>query len=300
MRHADEHPDRGATWWEGHAWRDGEPPAGPPDLAADRGLILGDGLYETLRLCDGRPVLFHAHLDRMEDTARFLEFPLPGGLRGRVAKAIDALHARLDEPAMAWLRITVTRGVAPPGVLPPPDPRTTLLVRMVAVEPGPATPQRAWIVDRPRTDPADPLAGRKTTSCMRFVLAAQEAGRHGADIAILRTLEGDLAEADTATVFAVLDGMVVTPPLSRGILPSTTREWILGRLREEGRPAEERRLEPEELEAASEVFVSSSVAGIRSLEAVQDRSLAAETPVRDRLSEGYERLPGDVDADWRG
>lgn len=300
MRDEREHSVGGAaTWWEGETWLDGEVPSRATDLAADRGIILGDGLYETLRLREGRPVLFRAHLERLEDTARALEFPLPDRFRRRVVEAIDALHPRLDRPAMAWLRITVTRGVAPPGVAPPADPDPTLLVRMVAVEPRPASPQRAWIVDRPRTDPEDPLAGRKTTSCMRFVLASQEARRNGADIAILKTLEGDLAEADTASLFAVLDGVVVTPPLSRGILPSTTREWILGRLRRADRPAQERRLEPGDLEGASEVFLSSSVAGIRRLAALQGRSLPAEAPVCAWLAQGYEQLPGDRDPDWR-
>lgn len=285
----------GANWWNGETWRDDEVEPGPGSLAADRGLILGDGLYETLRLRDGRPVLFHAHLDRMEETAAALEFPLPAGFRRAVAEAIDVLHPRLDEPPMAWLRITVTRGVAPPGVGPPANPRPALLVRMVGVEPQPLAPLRAWVVDRPRTDPQDPLAGRKTISCMRFVLANQAARRHGADIAILRTVEGDLAEADTASVFAVREGTVVTPPLSRGILPSTTRHWILERLRQEGRPATERRLELEELEDASEVFISSSVVGIRPLSAVQDHTLPDEVPVCSALSEGYEELPGDLE-----
>ena len=96
--------------------------------------------------------------------------------------------------------------------------------------------ETAWIVDQPRIDPLSLLSGHKTTSSMWRVLAHETARNLGADLALLKTLEGDVAEADSASVYAVIDDTVVTPPLTRGILPATTRAFIIDELAADGRP----------------------------------------------------------------
>ena len=125
------------------------------------------------------------------------------------------------------------------------------------------------------------------------IVAHQAARSHGADLAIITTIDGDIAEADTASVFAVIDGVTVTPPLSRGILAGTVRAFSLQELAAAGRPFEERTLWPKELETASEVFMTSSVTSIRPLRAIQGRPLQGATPVAEWLRERYEALPGD-------
>ena len=125
------------------------------------------------------------------------------------------------------------------------------------------------------------------------IVAHQSARSHGANLAILTTIDGDIAEADTASVFAVIGGTVVTPPLSRGILAGTVRAFCLQELEAAKRPFEERILLREEIETASEVFVTSSVSSIRPLRTLQGRELPQASPVADWLRELYEALPGD-------
>jgi len=288
----------GVTWLNGHVWRDDE--AAPPDAAVlhDRGFVLGDGLFETLLVRDGKPILWREHVDRLTATARVLHFPTPDDFAGAARRGCEALVERAADSARARgsLRITVTRGGGTAYGLDAPEALSpTVLLRLTAAKRrsrAAADRETAWIVDQPRIDPGNLLSGHKTTSSMWRVLAHENARSKGAHLALLKTLEGDIGEADTACVFAVTDGTVVTPPLDRGILPSTTRAFILAELDAAGRAWEERELFPDELFGADEVVLSSSVSGIRALAAVNGHALPEAAPTAQWLDERYEALAG--------
>ena len=118
-----------------------------------------------------------------------------------------------------------------------------------------------------RRDPASPLATLKTTSRADFVYARLEARRAGADDALFLTIDDELSEGTTANIFLVrraADGVVelATPSLACAILPGTTRSWLLGWGERVGLRAVEARLTRDDLAAADEAFLSSSVAGV--------------------------------------
>jgi branched-subunit amino acid aminotransferase/4-amino-4-deoxychorismate lyase len=288
----------GVTWLNGHVWRDGEAAPAAASVLHDRGFVLGDGLFETLLVRDGLPVLWQAHIDRLAATARALHFPTPGGFAAEARAAFDALIDRADEGVRqrASLRITVTRGGGTAyGLDAPEAPTPTVMMRLTAARRrsrAHAQRETAWVVDQPRIDPGNVLSGHKTTSSMWRVLAHETARSQGADLALLKTIDGDVGEADTACVLALIDNVVVTPPLSRGILPSTTRAFVLAELDAAGRAWQERELYPAEVHTAAEVILSSSVSGIRALAAVDGHGLPAEAPLAEWLDERYEQLPG--------
>jgi branched-chain amino acid aminotransferase len=287
-------PAAGATWLDGKAWRDDQ---SAPDVARilfDRGLVLGDGLFETVAVRAGKPVLLSEHLSRLEESASALDFPLPSGFEDQALAAIRELVSLIPGHRLCALRLTVTRGGGTEfGLEPPEDPIPTFLVRLTPVPDGPHIPETAWIVDWPQTQPADPLSGHKTTSSMWRIMAHQAARSHGADLAIITTVDGDIAEAASASVFAVIDGVTVTPPLWRGILAGTVRAFCLQELGAAGRPCKEQMLQRADLETATEVFVTSSVSSIRPLRAIQGLPLPEATPVADWLRDLYDALPGD-------
>jgi len=293
---------RGATWLNGDAWPDGETPPASAMVLHDRGFVLGDGLFETLAMRDGKPVLWRPHIDRMVATGAVVHFPVPADIDETAAAAVRVLLPMVD-PGIArcgTLRITVTRGSGTAyGLDAGATPELTVLVRLMPSHRRQRTletRETAWIVDQPRIDPGSLLSGHKTTSSMWRVLAHETARQQGADLALLMTTEGDIGEADTASVFAVIGGVVVTPPLSRGILPSTTRAFALAALDAAGKPYEERQIQPAELDTASEIFISSSVNGVRPLGAVNGRRLPDAAPVCDWLHERYEALGGGFSA----
>lgn len=288
----------GVTWLNGHVWRDGEAPPAAASVLHDRGFVLGDGLFETVLVRDGLPVLWREHLDRLSATASALHFPAPASFAAEAPEAFAILLEQAPDGARerGSLRVTVTRGGGTAyGLDAPQDPSPTVMLRLTPAKRRSRTPadrETAWIVDQPRIDPGNVLSGHKTTSSMWRVLAHETARSHGADLALLKTIDGDVGEADTACVYAVRDGVVVTPPLDRGILPSTTRAFILAELDSAGRPWQENMLWPDDLAGADEVILSSSVSGIRALAALDGHALPEASPVAEWLDKRYEALEG--------
>lgn len=224
--------------------------------ADERGLSLGDGLFETIRVAGGRPLRLDAHLARLRAGAALLRLPLPFS----DAALAEACHAVLDANGLqeAALRLTLTRGPGPRGLLPPLMPRPSLLV-VPAPLPPPPGPVRAVIAQGTRRNAHSPLSRIKSLNMLDAVLARIEAAERGADEALLLNTEGALAEASIANLFLVLDGVAVTPPLSDGALPGVMRAALCGPL-----AARARRLWPTDLERASEAFLSNSL-GVRPL-----------------------------------
>ncbi len=166
------HPSGGAaSWLNGHIWADGQamPEAAP--VIHDRGFILGDGLFETVLIRRGAPVLCQEHVDRLLATAAALLFPLPEALPATARGALDELLPLVEGAGdRGALRITVTRGSGTAyGLEAPTDVQPTVMLRLTparARDRGLAARETAWIVDQPRIDPGNRLSGHKTTSSM--------------------------------------------------------------------------------------------------------------------------------------
>lgn len=265
-------PDRAHIWLDGRLL-----PADGPHLSAfDRGFQLGDGVFETLRARAGRVAELDAHLARLHRSADGLEIALPHDADALIDAGITSLliEDRLDGPDVdASVRITVSRGpFRARGVLPVGESvAPTIVIQAWPVVPAPASQLDhglRLVVSAVRRDPQDPLAALKTTSRAEYVFARLEARRTGADDALFLTIDGHLSESTSANLFFVraspADGQVelATPSLDCAILPGTTRSWLLGWAREVGLRPLEARLSRADLAAADEAFLSSSVAGI--------------------------------------
>ncbi len=261
-----------------HVWVDGavRPAAGMHLSVFDRGFQLGDGLFETLRARGGHVTELAEHLARLRRSAGGLAIVLPSDLEILVARGVQDLLAAegLDGPdGDASIRITVSRGAwSSRGLLPPESER---LVATVAIQAWPVDPPPtghlerglSLVVSAVRRDPSNPVVSLKTTSRADYVFARLEARRAGAEDAVFLTMSGHLSEATTANIFLVRtasDGVteLATPALDCAILPGTTRSWLLRWAVEVGLRPVEGWLTPDELAAASEAFMSSSVAGV--------------------------------------
>jgi branched-chain amino acid aminotransferase len=191
---------------------------------ADRGFTLGDGLFETIRAAEGAPAHAARHFARMRQGAAILRIPLPYADHELEAALREVLQA--NECHEAALRMTLTRGPAARGVLPPADPQPTLLI---SSGPLPASPfaARLIVAQRTRRNEKSRLSQIKSLNYLDGIMARQEAFEAGADDALLLNTRGDLAEATAANVFLLLDGAWVTPPVEDGALPGIARALLL-------------------------------------------------------------------------
>lgn len=247
------------------AWHDGRvlPLAETRLDPGDAGLLLGDGLFETLRVEDGRAVDVEAHLDRLLAGLRRIGIDIPED-RDALARAIAAVAGSAPHP-LARLRITVTG--------------KTRLITASLYEP-PAEPVSAILIREPWIDSRSPLAGLKSLSYQANRLALRRAEQAGAFEALLLNERGRLVEGSRSNVIAALPDGLFTPPAADGCLPGTVRRRLL----EMGEIAE-RSLGPEDLQAAGEILLANSLIGVLAVANVDGREIAMKTGSAARLRE---------------
>lgn len=275
-------------------WVDGalRPADGAHLSVFDRGFQLGDGIFETLRARGGRTTELAEHTARLRRSADGLAIELPDDVDGLVARGIAELlvaEGLAGPGADASVRVTVSRGAwSSRGLLPP---RSVHLTATIVIQAWPVTPAPpdhlerglSLVASAVRRDPANPIVTLKTTSRADYVFARLEARRAGAEDAVFLTMSGHLSEATTANIFLVRtapDGVVelATPALECAILPGTTRSWLLRWASGVGLRPVEGWLTPDELAAATEAFMSSSVAGVLPITRFNGHSIGEGRP----------------------
>lgn len=258
---------------------------------SDRGLLLGDGLFETMRAEAGRAPLLARHLARLRAGAAVLGLPVPFA-EAALAEAVAGL-LRAAGLGDAALRLTLTRGPGPRGLLPPAEPTPTVLLAAFPL-PAPPPPARAAIATVTRRNEHSPLSRLKALGYLDNLLALQEARAAGADEALLLNTAGRLACATTASLFLIEGGRLLTPPVAEGALPGITRALVIEAAAAFGLGCREEPLPPHRLQTAEGAFLTSSLVGIRPLIAVGGRPLGdgSPHPLAQRLQAAWQTHPG--------
>jgi D-alanine transaminase len=245
----------------------------------DRGLQLGDAVYEVCRIADGRMLDEEEHLDRLERSLGEIEMAMPMG-RGAL-KAVMAEIARRNGMRDGLLYLQITRGaLRRDHVIPRPAPKPTLILTVHPVDPAAVARRHAdgvAVITCP-----DERWGRcdiKTTQLLANLLAKTAARRAGAFEAWLVDRDGFVTEGAATTAWIVdREGRIVTRDLSRAILPGVTRRVILEAAAAAQLPVVERSFSPEEAVAAREAFFSSASAGPVPVVAIDGRKVGDGRP----------------------
>jgi len=225
--------------------------------AKDRGFLLGDGLFETMAVYRGQVFDLDAHLARLGAGLALLKFAAAvdlGKLRATIAD-----YAATGGMAQAVLRLTVTRGAGPRGLLPPEAPAPTLLMTLSPMPPLDAAPLSVHVAAVTRRNELSALSQIKALPYLDNVLALQEARGHGADDALLLNTQGRIACASAANIFAIRGSRLETPPISDGALPGIMRARVLALAPKLGLAPVEASLILEDLAGADEVFLTNTV-----------------------------------------
>jgi branched-chain amino acid aminotransferase len=251
----------------------------------DHGILVGDGVFETLAVHGGVPFAWRRHHDRLRRSADGLGLRVPTSAELRAAADAVLTANGIGD---GRLRVTVTGGPSPLGSERG-DADPTVIVAAAPARTRPATEDVAT-VPWPRNE-RGATAGLKTISYAENVRALAYAQERGATEAVFANTRGELCEATGSNVFLVVDGVVVTPPPESGCLLGVTRALVLELCDELGVPSDEQATPLAALGAADEAFLTSSTRDVQSIARVDDRTLpAAPGPLTDRLAAGFVTL----------
>ncbi|HUS44569.1 MAG TPA: aminotransferase class IV [Phycisphaerae bacterium] len=261
--------------------------------ALDAGLLLGAGLFETLRIYGGRPFRLGAHLARLRESGEFLRI-FVGESDASFAEIIDHL-VKVNVVPDARVRITATRGPLAAELEDDSAPPATLIVSAGPMTPYPAQAYERGVtvvVSRLRANETDPTTFHKTTGYMKNLLALRDAHRARATESLLFNTKGRLAEGAISNVFIVTGGRLLTPPVEEGLLPGITRAAVLELAAAVGVPAEQRPLSAREVLDADEVFLTNSIMEILPVGRIEKKEIGdgRPGPVTRKLAEAYKAL----------
>jgi branched-chain amino acid aminotransferase len=241
----------------------------------DRGLLLGDGLFETLAVFNRQPIWLDDHLERLAAGSALMGFDCD---RSLIDGAIARVLAEASHPH-GILRITLTRG---PGVrgLAANGLRPSLLVTLSPWAPGTLFTPVKLVTSPIRRNETSPASRLKTLSYADNILAAREAAAAQGDDALFLNSKGEVASTTIANLFILRDGRLATPPDSAGILPGIARKKLLALAKGEERP-----IEPAELKLADAVILTNSLRLIRPVHALDGAPLKRDDVAVTRLFE---------------
>ncbi len=247
----------------------------------DHGFLYGDGVYETLRTYNRRPFLFDRHMARLRASANRLTLEVPPtdrDLQTRMCETMDGVNPGGE----VTLRMLVTRGVGDLNYDPTACPHPTVVIIALPHRDIPDTilqdGVQVVVASVVRNHPRSVDPSIKSNNLLNNVLAMHEAVRQGAYEAILLNHRGELAECSQSNLFAVRDGVVVTPPLDAGLLEGVTRNFLFEVGADIGVPVRESVLRESDLERVDELFITSTTREVVPVVRVGDRSVGSGRP----------------------
>jgi branched-chain amino acid aminotransferase len=242
--------------------------------SADGGFLYGAGLFETMRASNGVVFALDDHLDRLFTSAEKLKIHL----RGDKKFIADAVYETLNANELKEARIRLT---ATSGAISAETPEPTLFITAVNFEPYPKEYYDKGIMvvlNSYRQNPADVLAGHKTTSYFSRIHALGVAHQKRAAEALWFAIDGRLAEGCVSNVFLVKDSVLYTPSLTTGILPGIARKTVLNLAAKNSIQAEEKDLGIDELIGADEVFITNVIMQVMPVIKIEAHDVGSAKP----------------------
>ncbi|WP_420549243.1 aminotransferase class IV [Curvivirga sp.] len=234
----------------------------------DRGFLLGDGLFETFYVDNGYACEVDEHLDRLNQSLNILDISCPYS-KAELKHAIQSCLSA-NEINFGSLRLTVSRGTGPRGLLPPNDCHSTTLITCakghIKRNEFPAINLTISKIRRNETSPTSRL--KTIGGYLDNILALKEAKDAGFDDAILLNTKDKIACTTSANIFLKIDDAWHTPPKEDGILPGIYRDITIHKLKVEKQVILEHCLSLSDLDIADKILISNSLIGLREVSSV--------------------------------
>ena len=255
--------------------------AAPCLKATDRGFMLGDGVFESLRAYNGALPFWDLHLERLKRGMIHLGFSLDSLPFDQMKDQTRALVVK-NGLSDAYVRLTVSRGDTISELLPgwgEGEPNWVIFTK-------PLSPRLQIIQEKGvravfsslKRNHSSPTARFKTANYLDMILAKREAVLQGADEALLLDEQGHVAEASTSNIFWVRAGTIYTPSLDLPILPGVTRQKVLDVATDLGIPVREGVYDSEDLMGSNEAFLTNSLCEIVPLISIEEGIIGEGLP----------------------
>ena len=244
------------------------------------GLLSGWGVFTTLRIADGVPFAWERHWARIQRDAAALHVPLPqdpGEVRRKLLQLVEANRA-----PNCTLRVAIVRNGGGMWAGPSNGRPSDLIALTADSKDWGAGVKLSYVRDARHA--AGQFTGAKILSWAMNLTWLEMAQARGFDEVILLNERGEVAECTSANLFIANGSHVYTPPLSSGCLPGITREVIVGEIHAPGIRVEERTLLPGDLEAADEVFITSTTRDLLPVVRIEDREIGRSDHARQALT----------------
>ncbi len=254
----------------------------------DRGFLYGESIFTTVRCYGGMPFKLDRHCSRLNASLRSTVIDIDHQVDLAVLEKDIQTLVELNRCPDAVARFMVTRGCGSGPLCPSHDTPTTLLT-VNPYTPVPALYRQGvkLVVSSIRRDPDGVLGRHKLGSYVPSLLARREAHDEGAYEAIIRDTDGNFLECACSNLFAVVDGVVITPDITENLLPGVTRETVLQCASDLALSVELATLTESLLGRAEEMFITNSVIELAPVSKLVDMVLSAPGPVTTALMAAY-------------
>jgi branched-chain amino acid aminotransferase len=246
----------------------------------DHGFLYGDGVFEGIRVYQGRIFKLEAHVDRLFESAHTLGIQIPLDRREMTEAIIETV--RRSEFQDAYIRPVISRGPGDLGIDPRKCSKPNVVIIVDAIQLYPEEAYRRglrMITASTRQRPLDVLNPRiKTCNYLNNILARMEANLVGVEEGLMLTAHGYVAECTADNVFIVKRSRVLTPPAHLGILQGVTRQTVLDLCGTLGIPAAEHTLTLHDMYTADECFLSGTGAELGPVVQLDGRNIGTGRP----------------------
>lgn len=246
---------------------------------ADRGLLLGDGIFETIAVRNSRAIWLDEHIRRMTDAAVELGLELDAVL---LRKAVEQVLHRSEHP-FEVMRLTLTRG-ATPRALAAFGTRPSLLVSLLPYDLAKQVKQLTLATSKIRRNETAPSSHLKTLSYIDGIAAAREV-MNQADDALMLNTAGHVACSTVGNLFIMRGRELITPQIGEGILPGITRAKIIDHAAKIGLKVRSAIVAVDELYSADAVFLTNSLRLVTPVTMLNGKALgiAAVVDIKQKL-----------------
>ena len=246
----------------------------------DHGLLYGDGVFEGIRVYDGRIFEFEAHLRRLYESAKAIRLTIPMK-KERLAKAVETTVAA-NKVSNGYIRLVVTRGVGTLGLNPftCETPMIFIIADKIQLYPEELYEKGMKVISATtvRNHPLAIPPQVKSLNYLNNILAKIEALNRGVPEAIMYNHEGYVAEATVDNVFIVRKRVIYTPPVEAGGLEGITREVVINLAKKEGIEVIEKNLTRFDLYISDEVFLTGTAAEVIGIVEIDGRVIGDGSP----------------------